>query len=108
MKDLIFTIPNNLNLLHDELMKEIPALRPVQISDGSGDYEPRVGVKGRGDKIYLSVPDDADIPAIEGVIKRHDASRTQIDREAAARASGRKKLSALGLTDPEINAIIND
>jgi hypothetical protein len=105
--DLIFTIPNNLNLLHDELMKEIPALRPVQINDSSGDYAPRMGVQGRGDKIYLSVPDDADIPAIEGVIKRHDASKTQIDREAAALASGRKKLSALGLTDPEINAIIN-
>jgi hypothetical protein len=107
MKNLTFTVPNNLNLLHDELIASVPELRPVQGSDSTGDFVPRMGVQGHGDEIFLSVPDDADLPAIEAVIRRHDASKSQPDLEAAARASGRKKLVALGLTEAEIRAIIS-
>ena len=107
MKNLNFTIPNNLNLLHDELIAGVPDLRPIERNGSSGDFVPQMGVQGIGDEIFLSVPDHANVLAIEAVIEKHNATKHQIDLVSDALASGRKKLSALGLTDEEINAIVN-
>lgn len=70
MKRLHYTRTNNLSKLHDELLAAIPALRPIPNDDGKLVVVMRV--EGRGDDIWLTVPDDADETAIAAVVDAHD------------------------------------
>ena len=73
MKRLHFAKPNNLSRLHDELLAAIPTLRPIP--NARGENEPVMAVEGRGDDIWLTVPDDADEAAIAAIVQAHDATR---------------------------------
>ncbi len=78
MKKLQFQKPNNLSRLHDELLGALPALRPT----GGPADEPSldnnraaaavITVEGKGDDIWLTVPDDAEEAAIASVVAAHD------------------------------------
>jgi hypothetical protein len=103
MKTLDFNRPNNLGLLADELLAAVPVLRPVE--DSSGVLQQITRIEARGADIHLEVPDDADESAIQAIVDAHDASATQRDLKAEARATGATKLKALGLTDDEIAAL---
>ena len=54
MKRLHYIRPNNLSLLHDELLAAIPVLAPVL--NEAGEREPVMWVEGKGDDIWLTVP----------------------------------------------------
>jgi hypothetical protein len=107
MKELTYTIPNNLSLLHDELTAGIAELRPVRDED-TGSLLPTMGVQGDGNKVYLTVPNNVDETAIAAIVRAHDADKRRPDPLAAARLSTTRKLSALGLTSAEIAVIIRD
>lgn len=86
MKRLSFTKPNNLSLLHDQLLEAIPDLRPIpnaqgRISDFTGgvELEPVMVVEGLGDEVWLTVPDTADENAIAAVVAAHDPTAKQPD-----------------------------
>lgn len=86
MKRLSFTKPNNLSLLHDQLLAALPALRPVpnaqgRISDFTGkvELEPIMAVEGLGDEVWLTVPDTANESAIAAVVAAHDPTAKQPD-----------------------------
>lgn len=92
MKSLHFLKPNNLDRLHDQLVAALPALRPVPNTVGRLDpvtgqvaLEPVIAVEGRGDDIWLTVPDNADEVAIVNVIAAHDplAPRPRTPNELA-------------------------
>ena len=87
MKTYRFTRPNNLSLLHDELLAAIPELRPVPVPgetlpDGTIATAPVMTVEGLGDDIWLGVPDDVDEALIAAVIAGHDGAATQVDQSA--------------------------
>ena len=112
MKNLHFAIPNNLSVLHDELLAAFPSLTPVrllsQVPDDTDDADglvPVMRVEGDSRNVWLTVPDGADESAIQAIVDAHDASATQRDLKAEARATGATKLKALGLTDDEIAAL---
>ena len=107
MKQLHFNRSNNLSGLHDELLLAIPALRQVVVGvEGRNVALPEnMIVEGHDDNIWLTVPDDSDEVAIQAIVDAHDASATQRDLKAEARATGATKLKALGLTDDEIVAL---
>ena len=91
MKRLHFQAPNNLGLLHDELMAAIPSLAPQPIAgetmgDGSPKMAPAMTMEGSNDDVWLGVPDDADEAAIAAVIAAHDSNATQTDPSAGRRA----------------------
>jgi len=100
MKTLHYQMPNNLSLLHDQIMAGIPALAPVRDDEGIGT--PVMTVEGDGSNVWLTVPDDTDEAAVQTVIDAHDASATQRDLKAEALVSATTKLLVLGLTDEEI------
>jgi len=80
MKRLHFNRPNNLSLLHDEILQAIPALRPtVNVSE---ELEPTIQVEGLEDDVWLSVPDDADEAAIAFVVQTHDPTILRPDPRA--------------------------
>ncbi|NQW23331.1 MAG: hypothetical protein HQ475_07800 [SAR202 cluster bacterium] len=83
MKTINFTLPNNLSLLHDQLLAAIPKLRPVP--DANGDLEPVIAVEGDTTTVRLTVPDATDELAIAAVVTAHDHTMTQPDP-----AAGRK------------------
>ena len=102
MKTLNFVRTNNLPLLHDELMGAIPALKSIPNSNeepgplGLIVLEPGMGVEGRGEDIWLTVPDEADEVAITAVVQAHDHTKGQpnprqerIQRIGEIRALGR-------------------
>ena len=77
MKRLHFQIPNNLSLLHDELLAAIPSLAPIRDAQGNG--APVMAAEGTETELWLTVPDNADETAISAVINAHDPSKTQPD-----------------------------
>ena len=103
MKQLRFSIANNLSALHDEILAAVPSTRPVV--NGQGENVAVMLVQAKGNDISLTVPDDVDEAAIQAVVDAHDASVVQRDLKAEARATGATKLKALGLTDGEIAAL---
>jgi len=72
MKTLQYSKPNNLGLLHDELLTAIPTLAPIRDAEGIGT--PVMRVEGLDDNIRLTVPDDTNEVAVEAVIAAHDES----------------------------------
>ncbi len=78
MKRLHFQKTNDLSQLHDELLRALPALRPIggpadAPSLGRGPAATAtIAVEGKGDDIWLTVPDDADDAAIASVVAAHD------------------------------------
>ncbi|MCH8894100.1 MAG: hypothetical protein J4N75_07195 [Chloroflexi bacterium] len=87
MKALKFNKPNNLSLLHDELMSAIPELRPrltpnLPSINGQPATAPVMTVEGLDDDIWLGVPDDVDEAEIATVIAAHDGAATQVDQSA--------------------------
>ncbi len=78
MKRLHFQKPNDLSRLHDELLRVLPALRPTGGPADAPSLERSraaaavIAVEGKGDDIWLTVPDDADDAAIASVVAAHD------------------------------------
>ena len=77
MKRLHFQIPNNLSLLHDELITAIPLLAPIRDAEGLGT--PVIRAEGDDNNVWLTVPDDADEVAIAAVVQAHDHTKQQPD-----------------------------
>ncbi len=78
MKTLTYVWPHDLARLHDELLAAGIALPLV---DGCSP------VQGRGDDIWITVPDDTDDAAIAAVVAAHDptpAPESDADAELAA------------------------
>jgi len=84
MKRLHYPVPNNLSLLHDEILSAIPALSPV--NSASGEREAAMQVEGDNANVWLTVPDNPDEVAIGTVIAAHDSNATQPDRSADRKA----------------------
>ena len=77
MKKLHYQIPNNLSLLHDELLAAIPSVA-IQ-ADTTGERYAVMQVEGNDNNIWLTVPDDADEVAIAAVVQAHDHTKQQPD-----------------------------
>ncbi len=77
MKQLHFNRPNNLSLLHDELLEAMPSLR----SDSTLGLhqEPIMRVEGLDNELWLTVPDEADEAAIQAIVQAHDHTIVQPD-----------------------------
>ena len=102
MKRLHFQIPNNLSLLHDELLAAIPGLGPAPNTLGILDsdteqveLEPVIAVEGDGSNVWLTVPDDADQAAIRAVVLAHDPNSPRID-QTTQRRTKIEELLAIG------------
>ena len=85
MKRLHFQKPNDLSRLHDELLAAIPSLRPV--INVRGEREPVMQVEGKGNDIWLTVPDGADEAAIGAVVTAHVPRAPQTPKLWAAMTS---------------------
>jgi len=96
MKTLQYSKPNNLSLLHDELLTAIPTLAPIRDAEGIGT--PVMRVEGRDNDIWLIVPDDVDEVVVAAVIAAHDESA--ITNAEVTRA--RKEVLETKLTDDSI------
>ena len=70
MKRLHYTAPNDLSLLHDQLLAAIPSLRPTATKEG--ELTAVIRVEGLGANIWLTVPNDADNAAIQAVVEAHN------------------------------------
>ena len=73
MKRLHFSQPNNLSQLHNALIAAIPGLRQVAAGpDGRlASLSENMRVEGRGNDIWITVPDTADEAAIAAVVNAH-------------------------------------
>jgi len=96
MKTLQYSKPNNLSLLHDELLTAIPTLAPIRDAEGIGT--PVMRVEGRDNEIWLTVPDDADEAEIAAIIASHDGSTVTNDEVSRAR----REVLETKLTDDSI------
>ena len=80
MKRLVFNLAHDLGRIHEELIAAIPSLERVRIRDEErflGDRESlpdNIRAEGLGDKLTITVADDADEVAIQAVIDAHDAT----------------------------------
>jgi len=72
MKRLHYQKLNSLSVLHDELLEAIPELRSVPSPERPGEQLPVMWVEGRGDDVWLTVPDDVDEERIAAVVEAHD------------------------------------
>lgn len=81
MKTHNFTHPNNLSLLHDELIAAIPGFhRTVLAPDGTNEVAPDCGqVRGRGEAILITCADDITRAQLETVVQAHDSTQLQPD-----------------------------
>jgi len=77
MKTIRVTQPNNLSLLHDEILAAIPECRPH--FDENGEQVPTIRVEGVGDDIRIEVPDTVNIDQVAAVIQAHDPTKSQPD-----------------------------
>ena len=89
MKKLYFQKPNNLSLLHDELLAAIPALNAVPSPAGARDpftgellNEPVMIVEGLSGStpdcwVQITVPEGADEQSIQTVVEAHDHANLQ-------------------------------
>lgn len=98
MKRLHFVKPNALSILHDELVAALPALRPVPVG-ADLRVSPVMTVEGRGDDIWLTVPDDADAAAIGAVVAAHDPAAARPPTPSQARAQRIGELLAIPRSD---------
>ena len=69
MRILTYTLVNNLNQLHDELLAAIPAVR-AEIIDGQPTTAVML-VRGLNNTVKLHVPDAVDEATIQTVIDAH-------------------------------------
>lgn len=99
MKKLHYVRPNDLSKLHDELLAAIPALRPVPMAAHPDHKEAVMTVQGRGDDIWLTVPDDTDETAITTVVAFHDPLAARPATPAEARAQRIGELLAIPRSD---------
>lgn len=97
MKRLHFVKPNNLSWLHDQLLAAIPALRPVGAPPAAP--VPVMTVEGRGDDIWLTVPDTADEPAIAFIVQAHDPAAVRPPTPTEIRAQRISELLAIPRSD---------
>ena len=81
MQHLELSIPNNLNLLHDELVAAIPGFRRVSLeNDGLEEATETCGrVESLGDSVRISFADDIPEADVIAVLQRHDATKKQTD-----------------------------
>ena len=93
MKRLHYPIPNNLSLLHDELLAAIPVLDPIM--GPGGEREPVMQVEGDAGNVWLTIPNDVDEGAIATVVLAHDATKLQPE-PPPQRRTRIKELVAIG------------
>ena len=75
MKRLHFNQPNNLSLLHDELITAMPDLAPFDLGDGT--QTPIIQLEGDGNDVWVTVPDDSDEGVIGTIVQAHDFTMLQ-------------------------------
>jgi hypothetical protein len=78
MKKLTYTLSNDIDKLHDEIIAGVPALAPRTPDTPDpvrpNSKEPVMTVHALGDVVTLDVPNDADESAIKAVIDAHDGT----------------------------------
>lgn len=75
MKHLHYQIPNNLSLLHDNLLQTVPSLAPTIGPDG--EWYVVMQVERNDCNVWLTGPEDADDVAIGTVVQAHDHTKLQ-------------------------------
>ena len=68
-KRLHFQKTHALSQLHDEVLAAVPEVRPRM--SAPGQWEAVMAVEGRGDDVWLTVPDEADAATIAAVVSAH-------------------------------------
>lgn len=63
--------PHNLTRLHEELLRDVPAVRPTIIG-ADGRPEAAIVVEGLDDDVWLTVPDTVNVVNIDAVVNAHD------------------------------------
>ncbi len=95
MKRVIFDVPHDLNRLHEELLAAVPGLAPKPCTVRGRTAQEAVFYIGEDSdgRVELTVPDDADMAAIDAVVAAHDPTPvvkakapTQDERLAAIEA----------------------
>lgn len=86
---LTYQRPHKPMLLMDELLAAFPAWRGDSV--GVGFRNPRLRVSSRDDTVWLDVPEDADLAAVNAVVMAHDATKESLSERA-----GRVRREALG------------
>lgn len=74
MPELEFRGTTDINALHDAILESIPDLRPYQSGndeEGEPVFLPRMEVIGRGDLVWLTVPDSTDREELNLVVNDH-------------------------------------
>jgi hypothetical protein len=109
---LHYTLANDLTKLHDELIAAIPSLAPVPMDDPPfpGALRPVMTVEGSGDNVWLTVPDDTDVAAVDAVIAAHDPTPpapapTQAEQVDQIVAAGKEALAAAPIETDEGRAL---
>ena len=88
MKILTYELPNNLNLLHDELLAALPDLQPIPspsaelATDGNPIYVPVIRVQGTETSVMITVPNGTSRAPIDAVVNAHDHTKKQPDSRA--------------------------
>lgn len=113
MKILTFNRPNDLSLLHDELIAAIPGLEPQPVPgefspDGSPVLAPVMTVEGLGNDISVGVPDNVDEPAVAAVVAAHDETTPRPDPRASRgnRIAGLLQTSRSNWTTAQLREIV--
>lgn len=111
MKRLHFVKAHDLSRLHDEILAAMPGLKPIPNIAGRVDtlrpptnpptleLEPQLHVEGRGDDIWLTVPDNADETAIASVVQAHNPSAAEPLTPTEARAQRITELLTISRSD---------
>ena len=85
MKTLTYSKPHDLGGLQDELIAQVPSLRPV---DGPRGKEAVFSLSGGvTNAITLDVPSASNTAAIDAVVAAHDPAPYAASRQAAAQAA---------------------
>jgi hypothetical protein len=83
MKTLAFHHPNTLPVLHDQLLAALPGLRGE-----AAPGEPLLRVEGRGDDLWLTVPDETDDASVAAVVAAHVPASLPDERALTAERHG--------------------
>jgi len=74
MNTLEFRGATDISALHDVILRSMPGLRPYESGtdeEGEPVYYPRMQVIGRGDLVWLTVPDSTDREELNLVVNDH-------------------------------------
>ena len=111
MQTLLFTQPNNLNLLHDELVAGISGFhRTHPRPDGTNEADPDCGqVQGTADEIIVTFADDIPPQLVTAVVQAHDHTMTQPDprKDRRARIAELKAIPRSTWTTAQIRELID-